>query len=177
MLESTVARYIEAHNKYVSSTINAKCKSVLCGETSVSDALHHMVQCPGVLAGWSFFRRGAKVVTGAAGHDLYRRVCGHNHTHILPSQITVHVPDFFEPVEKRFLLRLFMAKGHIVKAITAQGEIREPTAHELHTPLNAPMGCTKKKRAVDEDEVTECGHRTQSIESKPTTAKSRSGRV
>ena len=61
----------------------------------------------------------------------------------------VSVPEWLEPFEKRYLLRLFKAKGYIINVIDLVGNIRAPVEDEWNsspesTPQPSPLKMNKR---------------------------------
>lgn len=118
LLESSLLNYVHDHNYYVCNTKNAKCKVELLNGT---DALDHICSCPGVLSAWNFVSH-PKLCTSALVNTMYSQM----HDFIY----NVNIPELLEPCEKRFLMRLFRARGYKVRVITPIGLIRDGTSDE-----------------------------------------------
>ena len=73
------------------------------------------------------------------------------HNNVGAKANVVNVPEVLEPIEKRFLLRLFRAKGYEVKVVCPVGAVRSPTEHEWNSspessPVTSPVDELKRKR-------------------------------
>ena len=149
LLESSMRNYVCDHNIY-SNLTKAKCKVKLNKTTlNVSEALDHMLECPGKLESWKFFTKNAKLLTSAPGRELYHHLSNVIHNEMGAKENKVSVPEWLEPIEKRFLLRLFKVKGFIVNVIDLGGKIRAPVEDEWNsspesTPEPSPHKVNKK---------------------------------
>lgn len=153
LLESATRNYISDHVRYVSHTKNPKCTycmTVKC--TTISDALDHMQACTGALESWRIFKKNAKLTTSGPGESVYSQLSDYMHTQMFSKENVVSIPEWLEPVMKRFLLRLFIAKSFKVNIVDARGEIREPVPKEFETsPQTSPSN--KRCRPDGADEV------------------------
>ena len=145
LLESQMRNYVSEHIRYVNNTKTAKCNYVMNSKTSVSDALDHMHTCPGQLESWRLFKTNSKLYTSAPGRTVYAALSESVHNATVKEN-QVHVPEQIEPYPKRFLLRLFLALGYVVKVVDRNGNLREPVRDELETPNPTPGKPTNKKR-------------------------------
>mmetsp|Transcript_20122 Transcript_20122/g.27647 ORF Transcript_20122/g.27647 Transcript_20122/m.27647 type:complete len:205 (+) Transcript_20122:38-652(+) len=148
LLESSMKNYVCDHNLY-SNLKKAKCKVKLSKTLNVSEALDHMLECPGKLESWKFFSKNSKLLTSAPGRELYNHLSNYIHNEMGAKENKVSVPEWLEPIEKRFLLRLFKAKGYIVNVIDLVGNIRAPVEDEWNsspdsTPEPSPLKVSKR---------------------------------
>jgi len=106
-----------------------------------------MVDCPGNIDFWRYFKKNSKLSTSAPGRSVYGALSDYIHNTALSARANnVEVPDWLEPVEKRFLLRLFMVKNFQVRVVDTHGNVRVPTESELDTsPENSPVVSPEKK--------------------------------
>jgi hypothetical protein len=158
LLEYSVQNYITDHNCYINNTKNPKCHYKFPNRlnVNVSDALDHMVKCEGKLDSWKFFSKNSKLCTSAPGKSLYKSLSEYIHTQMSAKENIVKIPEWLEPIEKRFLLRLFKVRGYQVRVIGTAGEVRDPTEHELVTsPEVSPvkLNKSKNKRNTEDNEV------------------------
>lgn len=150
LLESQVKHYIQDHVKYVNNTKAPKCTHVLNSKTSVSDALDHMQSCPGQLETWKVFKSNSKLYTSAPGKAVYSSLSESVHTAYVKEN-QVHIPEFLEPIPKRFLLRLFKVLQYRVQVVDREGNLRDPVPDELETPQSSPeIDKKKNKRSQSE---------------------------
>jgi hypothetical protein len=131
LLEASVQNYITDHAKYVNNTKNNKCNFSMTAKTTVSDALDHMLVCAGNLHTWSKFQKNAKLCTSAPGKAVYKQLSERIHFEMQPSENKANIPDWMEPISKRFLIRLLLAQNYEVSIITTDGTTRPPVAGEL----------------------------------------------
>ena len=144
--------YIKDHVKYVNNTKSAKCTHSLTTKTSVSDALDHMQSCPGQLETWKPFKTNSKLYLSAPGKSVYSALSESVHT-AYPKENQVHIPEYLDPIPKRFLLRLFKVLGYRVHIIDRDGNLRDPVPDELETPQPSPV--EKQKRGRSESGIDE----------------------
>ena len=128
--------YVHDHNQY-SNLKKAKCKFKLSKTLNVSEALDHMLECPGKLESWKFFTKNSKLLTSAPGREVYSHLSNFIHNEMGAKANKVSVPEWLEPIEKRFLLRLFKAKGFIVNVIDFAGNVRAPVDDEWNSSPNS----------------------------------------
>eukprot|EP01031_Cornospumella_fuschlensis_P032844 gene32844-39715_t len=138
LLESQVRQYIQDHVKYVNNTKSAKCCHILTAKTPVSEALDHLQCCSGQLETWRAFKNNSKLYTSAPGRRVYAALSESVHTASVREN-KVHVPEFLEPIPKRFLLRLFKILGYRVQVVDVHGNVRDPVPDELETPHSSSV--------------------------------------
>ena len=138
LLEAQVRNYIKDHVK------GSRCSHILTPKTTVSDALDHMQTCCGQLEGWKLFKNNTKLFTSAPGRSVYSALSESVHTADVKEN-QVQVPEFLEPIPKRFLLRLFTALQYVVKIVDRQGNVRDPVRDELYTAVPSPVKVTRKR--------------------------------
>ena len=144
LLEAQVRNYIKDHVRYVSNVKGSRCSHILTPKTTVSDALDHMQTCCGQLEGWKLFKNNTKLFTSAPGRSVYPALSESVHTADVKEN-QVQVPEFLEPIPKRFLLRLFTALQYVVKIVDRQGNVRDPVRDELYTAVPSPVKVTRKR--------------------------------
>jgi len=128
-LESSTKNYIVDHRKYVCNKSNGKCKFHLHKSEAVNDALEHLLVCPGKLEAWSFFTKDSKKLIPLTGNDL---------NHHYDYDTIGNVPECLDPIEKRFLLRLFMSRGFLTNVIDCHGNVRSPVDVEINAFPDIP---------------------------------------
>lgn len=154
LLEAAVQNYITDHGHYVNHTKNHKCAFLMTSKTTVTDALEHMLGCPGQLNTWKYFQKNAKLFTSAPGKSVYKGLSEHIHFEMHPSENIANVPDWMEPISKRFLIRLLKIQNYEVNIITTGGYTRPPVPREIETspetsPVASPVVDRKRKSSEE----------------------------
>jgi len=96
LLESSLRNYVYDHIQY-RNLKRAKCKVKLSKMLSVTEALDHMLECPGKLGSWKFFTKNFKLLTPAPESELYNH---HIHNNMGAKENRVLVPEWLDPIEK-----------------------------------------------------------------------------
>jgi hypothetical protein len=71
---------------------------------------------------------------------VYKQLSERIYFEMQPYENKANIPDWMEPISKRFLIRLLLAQNYEVSIITTDGSTRPPVAGELETsPESSPV--------------------------------------
>jgi len=95
------------------------------------------------------FKTNSKLYLSAPGRSVYSALSESVHT-ADAEENQVHIPEFLDPIPKRFLLGLFKVLGYRVDIIDRDGNLTDPVPDELETPQSSPAEKQNQKRVRSE---------------------------